>query len=190
MPRPQPLTALCSPASSNLGHASEAERSTALPTWARYARGLGMLNRRGPGTLRFDGAHRLRESRRRAGLRRQLRVQGPASGPHRLIGQSTRTRAALTWHPKECIASRGLVRHRRRGLGGACGGGGSHRLGCLPTGLGCLQAEGSASLRPLRVDRPLGEKCSHPTSRVAALPTPNNPCKSSPGPTMKRLVSR
>ena len=144
MPRPQPFAALCSHASSNLGHASEAERSTALPTWARYAHGLGMLNRRG-GALRFDGTHRLRESRRRAAPRRQLRVQGSASGPHRLIGQSTRTRAALTWHPKECIASRGLVRHRRRGLDGACGGGGSHRLGCLPTGLGCLQA--GAALR-------------------------------------------
>ena len=167
MPRPQPFAALCSPASSNLGHASEAERSTALPTWARYAHGLGMLNRRG-GALRFDGTHRLRESRRRAAPRRQLRVQGSASGPHRLIGQSTRTRAALTWHPKECIASRGLVRHRRRGLDGACGGEGSHRLGCPPTGLGCLQAAGSASRRR-RVDRPLGEKCSH-TSGKSSYP--------------------
>jgi len=133
VPRPPPLKALCSPASSNLGHAPEAERSTALPAWARYAHGLGMLQRRG-GALRLDGAHRLSEPRRRARLRRQLRVQGPASGPHRLIGQSTRKRAALTRHPKECIASRGFVRHRRRALDGACGGGGSHRLGCLPTG--------------------------------------------------------
>ena len=96
-----------------------------------------MLQQRG-GALRLDGTHRLRESRRRAAPRRQLSVQGPTSGPHWLIGQSARTRAALTWHPKESIASRGLVRHRRRGLDGACGGGGSHRLGCPPTGLGCL----------------------------------------------------
>ena len=148
MPRPQPFAALCSHASSNLGHASEAERSTALPTWARYAHGLGMLNRRGPGALRFDGANRLRESRRSAAPHRQLRVQGSASGPHRLIGQSTRTRAALTWHPKECIASRGLVRHRR-GLAGACGGGGSHRLGCLPNGPRLVSKRGTA-LAPLR----------------------------------------
>ena len=66
-----------------------------------------MLNRRGGGALRLDGTYRLGESRRRAALRRQLRVQGPASGPHRLIGQSTHKRAALTWHQKECIASRG-----------------------------------------------------------------------------------
>ena len=99
-----------------------------------------MLNRRGGGALRLDGTYRLGESRRRAALRRQLRVQGPASGPHRLIGQSTHKRAALTWHQKECIASRELVRHRRRGPDGACGGERSHRLGCPQTGLGCLQA--------------------------------------------------
>ena len=146
MPRPQPLTALCSPASSNLGHASEAERSTALRTGACYAHVFGMLKRR---ALRLDGTHRLRESRRRAAPRRQLRVQGSASGPHRLIGQSTRTRAALAWHPKECIASRGLVRHRRRGLDGAYGGGGSHRLGCLPNGPRLVSKRGTA-LAPLR----------------------------------------